>query len=278
MNGESMAYLSVCAIYRDEGHYLREWIEFHRLVGVERFYLYNNLSVDGHREVLAPYVEAGIVEITDWTDEPPQMSAYEHCLEKRKSATRWIAFLDLDEFLFSPTKTPVSDILAEFEDAPGVVVNWAVFGPSEHATRQEGLVIENYMRRTDDPEFNHMVKSIVDPRRVESAPGPHFFTYMAGELAVDENGNPVESRNVTDSVSFSRLRINHYVTRSREEYEAKQKLPNAHTRTLKVPILNYERRYRKLNEMPCAAVHIYLEDLRRALAGGPRPGARSEVA
>ena len=36
------AYLSVCAIYRDEAHYLAEWIEFHRLVGVERFFLYNN--------------------------------------------------------------------------------------------------------------------------------------------------------------------------------------------------------------------------------------------
>ena len=91
MSGESMAYLSVCAIYRDEEHYLREWIEFHRLVGVERFYLYNNLSVDDHREVLAPYVEAGIVTVTDWTDEPPQMSAYEHCLETRKEESRWIA-------------------------------------------------------------------------------------------------------------------------------------------------------------------------------------------
>ena len=37
----SMTYLSICAVYRDEGPYLREWIEFHRLVGVERFYLYD---------------------------------------------------------------------------------------------------------------------------------------------------------------------------------------------------------------------------------------------
>ena len=29
-----MHYLAVCAIYRNEGPYLREWIEFHRLVGV----------------------------------------------------------------------------------------------------------------------------------------------------------------------------------------------------------------------------------------------------
>jgi len=54
-------YLSICGIYRDEAFYLREWIEFHRLVGVERFYLYDNFSEDNHREVLAPYIESGIV-------------------------------------------------------------------------------------------------------------------------------------------------------------------------------------------------------------------------
>ena len=72
-----------------------------------------------------------------------------------------------------------------------------------------------------------MVKSIVDPRRVEARPARTSSTYMDGELAVDENGNPVQPRNVTDSVSFSRLRINHYVTRSREEYEASRAMPNA---------------------------------------------------
>ena len=39
-------YLAICAVYRNEAPYLREWIEFHRLVGVERFFLYNNRSTD----------------------------------------------------------------------------------------------------------------------------------------------------------------------------------------------------------------------------------------
>ncbi len=34
--------MSLCAIFKDEADYLREWIEFHRIVGVEHFYLYNN--------------------------------------------------------------------------------------------------------------------------------------------------------------------------------------------------------------------------------------------
>jgi hypothetical protein len=49
------AYLSASTIYRDAASYLAEWIEFHRLMGVERFFLYDNGSTDGHRDVLAPY-------------------------------------------------------------------------------------------------------------------------------------------------------------------------------------------------------------------------------
>ena len=45
--------------------YLAEWIEFHRLIGVERFFLYDNGSADDHEQVLAPYVDEGIVVVHD---------------------------------------------------------------------------------------------------------------------------------------------------------------------------------------------------------------------
>ena len=38
--------VSICAIFKNEAKYLREWIEFHKIVGVEHFYLYNNFSTD----------------------------------------------------------------------------------------------------------------------------------------------------------------------------------------------------------------------------------------
>ena len=81
-----MAYLSICAIYRNEGEYLREWIEFHRLVGVERCYLYDNLSTDSHREVLAPYVEQGIVAASGWPHTSALYSRSTSCVDS--AATR----------------------------------------------------------------------------------------------------------------------------------------------------------------------------------------------
>jgi len=37
-------YLAACTRMRNEGAYLREWIEFHRLVGVDVFYLFDDAS------------------------------------------------------------------------------------------------------------------------------------------------------------------------------------------------------------------------------------------
>src|SRR5712664_2683081 len=98
-----MPYLAACAIYLDEAPFLQEWIEFHRLVGVEKFFLYNNLSTDDHRAVLATYVDDGTVVLKDWLDKPGQASAYRDCLDQHREEARWIAFIDIDEFLFSPT-------------------------------------------------------------------------------------------------------------------------------------------------------------------------------
>src|SRR3954471_10615607 len=92
----AMHYLTACAIYLNEAPYLEEWIEFHRLVGVEKFFLYNHMSDDGHREVLRPYIEEGTVVVRDWPDEPGQVSAYHDCLDRHRHEARWIAFIDLD--------------------------------------------------------------------------------------------------------------------------------------------------------------------------------------
>jgi hypothetical protein len=234
-----MHYLAVCAIYRDEGPDLREWVAFHRLVGVEKFFLYDNRSTDDHREQLAPFIADGSVEVRPWPDEPGQFSAYTHCLETRRDEARWIAFIDLDEFLFSPTLASLPEILSDYERHPGVVANWALFGSSGHKTRPEGLVIENYRWRAHGQSgANHWVKSIIDPRRTLRYVNPHCFKHSQG-FAVTEQGRPVDSRpfGKTDDVSFARLRVNHYRIKSEEQWEAKRSAPMAHSggrRTLPV--------------------------------------------
>ena len=45
-------YFSICAIFKDESLSIKEWIEYHKLIGVEHFYLYNNKSKDSSVSIL----------------------------------------------------------------------------------------------------------------------------------------------------------------------------------------------------------------------------------
>jgi hypothetical protein len=243
------SYLSICAIYRNEARYMPEWIEFHRLLGVERFYLFNNRSTDNHLEVLAPYMEDGTVVWRDWPMFPGQKAAFNRCLADHTHDSRWIAFIDLDEFLFSPDHRLLPDVLEGFENHPGVVVNMIYYGTSGHETPPPGLAIENYTRRLGfERPRNRLIKSIVDPKRTLRAGHiSHYFVYSDGQRAVDENFQPIRGH-ATEQVSTDLLRVNHYFTRSQQERDLKVKRLGAGTG---LPLQNPEgvaERDRRLNE------------------------------
>jgi Glycosyltransferase family 92 len=215
---EGAAYLSVCALFRNEAPYLREWIEFHRIVGVERFFLYENASDDDFLEALAPYVDEGTVVLHDWpVPGADQAEVFDDCLRRHRDDARWIGFIDLDEFLFSPTGETLNRILPEFERWPGVGVEWAMCSMPGGRRDSAELVIESNLYR--DRYEQRLVKSIVDPQRTAGCENAHWFRFEYG-LPVDENGWPLASWG-TKSTSFARLRVNHYASRSVEEAEEK---------------------------------------------------------
>jgi hypothetical protein len=279
-------YLAIGAIFRNEAVYLREWIEFHRLVGVERFFLYNNLSTDDHGTVLAPYIESGTVVLEDFPEPPPPLlvtACYQRCVETHRDDARWIAFIDLDEFLFSPTGAPLPEILRDYEYAPGVAANRMPFGPSGHRTRPPGLVIESYVRRPKVVQT--AIKSIVDPTAVARSEGAHYFTYEEGRCAVDEQHRvldperqvpaelaragkrPRTNAAFTESLSMERLRVNHYATKSRQEFVAKLDSPRPDGGVDR-KVADTDFHLRRLDaEADDGSIMQYLPALREALAG-----------
>ncbi len=276
-------YLSVCGIYWNEGPYLREWIEFHRLVGVEHFFLYNNRSTDNHREVLAPFVEEGFVEVHDWDVFPGQLQAYDDCLERHREDSRWIAFIDCDEFLFSPLGRPLPEIIGEFEDFPAVAAHWATFGDSGHDTKPPGLVIENYTMRSDDMTRNWAVKSIVDPvKTVRCGGNPHFFKYVDDALIVNEDHELLKGvkggdmwPHISWDIRWDRLRLNHYVTKSKEERAAKLARPVAFNGKMKNAAKVMERD-KTIDQVRDETILMYLPALKEALGRLPAVAGHSQ--
>ena len=92
--------LAVVAILKDEGPYIKEWLDYHLAAGVEHFYLYNNDSSDDYEKIVAPYVQAGLVTSTNISGKLSLFPAYNDAIKRFKFFNRYMAFIDLDEFIF----------------------------------------------------------------------------------------------------------------------------------------------------------------------------------
>lgn len=221
--------LSVIAIFQNEGRFLKEWLDFYRVLGVEHFYLFNNLSEDHYETVLKPYIKAGIVELYDWpyVSQPGnesdwtniQSAAYRKGLELARGHSKWVALVDTDEFMFPKQKDSLVEFLKDYEECSGILVNWQLFGTS-HIARipDHQLMIETLLLQSPvQSDINQNGKSIVRPEKVKSCTGPHSVIYYPWTYSVDPNKR-VFFWDVRPSrpVNIEKIQINHYWSRDEE--------------------------------------------------------------
>lgn len=226
-------YLAVCAIAKNEGPYFREWIEWHRRQGVEKFYIYDNESTDGTREVLAPYIEEGLVEYHFWPGQKQQLAAYDHCFETYRTEMRWLAVIDLDEYIVPIKDASIPEFLHRMESFSVVEINWLIYGSGGAKTREPGGIMERFRRHSlPEHRLNKHVKSIVDPRRVCTMTGCHEAARISGQAA-DSHGVPLTKGFRDRQPQQDVIRINHYAVKSYEEFLAKRARGRARVTTLR---------------------------------------------
>lgn len=215
-------YLAVCAIAKNEGPYFKEWIEWHHKMGVEKFYIYDNESTDYTKEVLQPYIESGLVEYVFWPGKKMQLPAYDDCFEKHRTETRWLAIIDLDEFIMPIKNKNIPEYLHQMEDFSSVEINWLVYGSGGAKERQPGSVMERFRCHSlPEHKLNTHVKSIVDPRRVCTMIGCHEAARISG-FAADSHGTPLSKGFRDRKPQQDIIRINHYAVKSYEEFLSKR--------------------------------------------------------
>lgn len=217
--------LTLGAIFQDEAPYLKEWIDFHRLFGVQRFYLYNNLSSDNYQEVLAPYIAEGVVELIDWNYpsnnvqefNQVQISAYKDAIKRVKRVSKWMALIDTDEFLFPLQKDDLLEFLKDYESVAGIGVNWQMYGTSgvAHLGPQDSMLEKLTWKAVETFPANLHIKSIVRPEFVEKITNPHYVHFVYKTPHVNEDMMPIVKA-LSPYVSVNKIRINHYWTR--DEY------------------------------------------------------------
>lgn len=221
--------LIITAIVKNEGAYIREWIEYHKICGVSKIVLYDNESTDGLQGIISDYILTGYVDYIFCPGRGKQLDAYNDAIKKYRNKSKYIAFIDADEFIVSKTGELIPNLVERLmkKQAGGLAVNWKMFGSSNFESRPCGLVIENFLYRAkDDFQSNWCIKTIANPRKILRFEHVHVPSYIPGIYNIDENGNKVFGPYNVAMVPRE-LQINHYFTKSKEEWVARRSLGKA---------------------------------------------------
>lgn len=207
--------VGICTIIKDcKSSYLNEWLDWHRLIGVDCFFIYDNDSTIPIQNVITDMKGVTVIPFPGINK---QLEVYNDCLSKRKQHKDcdWLAFIDEDEFIVIE-KGNIKTFLADQKHS-GVCLNWILFGSSKDEDEKLSQ-IQKYIRHTPlSNSVNKHVKSIVCVQKVKEIKHPHYALYNEG-FSVDVKGNKVDSPFV--ETPFQEIAwINHYYCRSRKEYQ-----------------------------------------------------------
>lgn len=237
--------VSICAIFKDEAVYFKEWIEYHKLIGVDHFYLYNNFSSDNFQEILKPYIDCQLVTLIDWPVKFGQGKAYEDCYLNYRQHTNWITFLDIDEFICPKWDLKIDSWLANYIKYPSIAVYWKMFGTSGKVNRSEGsLVIEEFINCW--PKFSDVTKVFFNTNfRVSNFSDMHTMSALLNIFSFNVVIPPINEfykvlkygiyfRAGFKTLESFTLQINHYWSKSLNDYETRKSIRG-------VPHLNQPR-------------------------------------
>ncbi|MGE4557701.1 MAG: glycosyltransferase family 92 protein [Desulfovibrionaceae bacterium] len=209
-----MFYTGICAIAKDEEHTIETWAKYHLSIGFEHITIFDNNSAFPIKKLLSDYIHLGLVNVIDIPEDTnQQLSSYYTFLKTFSEQSRWVAFIDIDEYIVPKAKDNIRDFLQDFEEFAGIAVNWVTFGSNGHLKRPATNILQAY---TTSIYKSHTVKSIIQPSRVSHPLSPHHFKYIDGSYCVNEDKFPVPG---PFSYHTSRsIQINHYYYQSQQDF------------------------------------------------------------
>ena len=222
-----MKYCAACCMAKNEDFFLKEWIAYHRILGFEHFIIYDDNSTISIEILLGGWIQSNIITVIKIDNYKHQNDIYNHCIKNFGSKFRWIAFLDVDEFIrISHKNKRLRDIrcfLAEFEPYAGLGINWRMYSWNGHEKTPASTVIESYSACLGD---NIHIKSIIQPSKIDKTATPHSFYTNSGEFVVNPEHFPVSNGIPFSIPKTDSIAINHYYYKSRECFFRKIKKGN----------------------------------------------------
>jgi hypothetical protein len=156
---------------------------------------------------------------------------------------RWLAIIDADEYILPKTTFTMTELLQQHEDKDAIAINWVMFGTNKYNNKQNGLVVNNFIR-CENKQGSH-VKTISKVSRVDFFDNPHYPVLKKNYKISDIKGNVLDSKRpaFNDNYTADIVQINHYTFKSLEECNKKHYRGNADSETARRQLCNESIHY-----------------------------------
>ena len=232
--------LCLIAIFKNESHILKEWIEHYLNQGVDKIFLVDNGSTDSYYSILQPYISTGKVDLVKDNKRHAQVElCNKHFLHKCK-AYDWVIVCDLDEFIYGRKYcNSIKDFLNKVHPSfSQVFIPWKMFGSNGYDTmekEQPSSVISTFTKRINNNDTRHnrfrsftyrgpikyiFSKCIVRTKYLlklnihhsETSNNRYMTSYVLQNNHINTNKDFVEINE--DIIENSALHLNHYAIQS----------------------------------------------------------------
>ena len=212
---------AICLLCKNENDYINEWLEYHINIGIEHFYIYDNMSdVPIKNSINSDFIDKCTIKEWDLTVEEYgniQILCYDNCLHFFKNEAKWIAFIDADEFIDIKSKLNINEFLEQYDSYDGLYVDWVTYNANGKIKKEDKPVRERFT--TTCPYYKDVRgKCIVKSREIFGM-SPHFPIMPKNvNVIVDSDCNRVYTPISKGLVPIDKITINHYITKSYEEW------------------------------------------------------------
>jgi hypothetical protein len=140
-----------CTFVRNRAKLTVEWVLWHLLHCVDRFYIFDDDSTDGLAGYLTPLIEKGIVQMLSAPKTPPYrfrdypvagplLHAYGMCCDLEANRRSWVGLIDSDEFVVLPRPFPLSKGTAAAAGEPQAVYQYCLQDLILKTTNKSSLI------------------------------------------------------------------------------------------------------------------------------------------
>ena len=222
---------AVIAVAKLENNYIREWTEWYKSLGFTNVIIYDNNDYGGERIVdpIRDYFESGFAIVKPLHNvEDAQYVAYQCGYDEYGKDYDWIAFFDIDEFLVLDERfhNSVEEFLSMdcFIGRDLIRVSWRNYGDGGLLKVVDGdySVMKRFTKLSKHQQ--KWTKAIVrgglqDFSIKKTNDGiPHIIQARGIKNAVDSNGIPVDNKSIRGGCSYDNAALNHYPTKTIEEF------------------------------------------------------------